>query len=264
MVKKAFFLTRPTPAHRDARSRVGRSERRGESYFVPYVEPLSDVRTKPADFFNILLGHLVGPTDDFEVEARRCGYRRIAGLDEAGRGPLAGPVVAAAVILPARCRLTGINDSKQLSESERERLYDLIVRRAVGVGIGIATEQEIDILNILEATRAAMRRAIVALTPAPECLLTDAMELPSVDIPLRAIVKGDALSRSIAAASIVAKVTRDRIMAEYHRAYPQYNFLSHKGYGTDEHLQRLAEYGPCSIHRRTFAPVAAALAGRLS
>jgi ribonuclease HII len=205
----------------------------------------------------------VGPTDDFEAEARRCGYRRVAGLDEAGRGPLAGPVVAAAVILPARCRLTGINDSKQLSEFERERLYDVIVRRAVGVGVGIASELEIDTLNILEATRTAMRRAINALFVTPDCLLTDAMELPGIDIPLRAIIKGDALSRSIAAASIVAKVTRDRLMADYHRTYPQYNFLSHKGYGTEEHLQRLAEYGPCLIHRRTFAPVAAVLlAGR--
>src|SRR5262245_43511044 len=122
------------------------------------------------DFFNILLDHLVEPTDDFELEARRCGYRRVAGLDEAGRGPLAGPVVAAAVILPARCRLLGINDSKQLSESEREGLYDLIVRRAVGVGVGIATEQEIDILNILEATRTAMRRAIDELGVARDCV----------------------------------------------------------------------------------------------
>ena len=170
--------------------------------------------------------------------------------------------MAAAVILPSRCRLTGINDSKQLSESEREGLYDMIVRHAVGVGIGMASEQEIDVMNILEATRTAMRRAIVALPVAPDCLLTDAMELPGVEISLRVIVKGDALSRSIAAASIVAKVTRDRLMADYHRTYPQYNFLSHKGYGTEEHLQRLAEYGPCSIHRRTFAPVAAVIAGR--
>lgn len=199
------------------------------------------------------------PTDDFEVEARRCGYRRVAGVDEAGRGPLAGPVVAAAVILPARCRLTGINDSKQLSESEREALYDAIIQRAIGIGVGIATEQEIDRLNILQATRTAMRRAIMGLAVVPDCLLTDAMELPGVEIALRAIIKGDALSRSIAAASIVAKVTRDRLMVEHHRTYPQYNFLSHKGYGTEEHLQRLAEYGPCPIHRRTFAPVAALL-----
>lgn len=216
-------------------------------------------RVKRVDFFNILLGHLVEPTDDFEAEARRCGYRHVAGVDEAGRGPLAGPLVAAAVILPARCRLIGINDSKQLSESEREECYDAIVQRAIGVGVGMATEQEIDSLNILQATRMAMRRAIDGLAVMPDFLLTDAVLLPGVDIPLRAIIKGDTLSRSIAAASIVAKVTRDRLMVGYHRTYPQYNFLSHKGYGTEEHLRRLAEYGPCPIHRRTFAPVAAVL-----
>jgi ribonuclease HII len=204
----------------------------------------------------------VGPTDEFELEARRRGCRRIAGLDEAGRGPLAGPVVVAAVILPSLCRLVGVNDSKQVSESERTRLYEVIVRRARGIGVGIATEREIDHLNILEATRLAMRRAVVVLTPPSDCLLIDAVSLPDVGIPSRSIIKGDMLSLSIAAASIVAKVTRDRIMAAYHRAYPDYNFLSHKGYGTEEHLQRLAEYGPCAIHRRTFAPVALLLDAR--
>ena len=201
-------------------------------------------------------GHIVGPTDEFELEARRRGCRRIAGLDEAGRGPLAGPVVAAAVILPSRCRLVGVNDSKQVSESERARLYEVIVRRARGIGVGIATEWEIDHLNILEATRLAMRRAVGLLTPPADCLLIDAVSLPDVGIPSRSIIKGDTLSLSIAAASIVAKVTRDRMMAAYHWTYPDYNFLSHKGYGTEEHLQRLAQYGPCAIHRRTFAPVA--------
>ena len=201
-------------------------------------------------------GHIVGPTDEFELEARRRGCRRIAGLDEAGRGPLAGPVVAAAVILPSRCRLVGVNDSKQVSESERTRLYEVIVRRAHGIGVGIATEREIDHLNILEATRLAMRRAVGLLTPPADCLLIDAVSLPDVGIPSRSIIKGDTLSLSIAAASIVAKVTRDRMMAAYHWTYPDYNFLSHKGYGTEEHLQRLAQYGPCAIHRRTFAPVA--------
>jgi ribonuclease HII len=198
----------------------------------------------------------VGPTDEFELEARRCGYRRIAGLDEAGRGPLAGPVVAAAVILSTRCRLAGIDDSKQLSEPERERLFALIADRAIGIGVGSASEQEIDSLNILEATRLAMHRAVASLAPPPDCLLIDAVTLPGIALPARSIIKGDALSLSIAAASIVAKVTRDRLMADYHRRYPEYNFLSHKGYGTEEHLQRLAEHGPCAIHRRTFAPVA--------
>ena len=198
----------------------------------------------------------MGPTDEFELEARRCGYRRIAGLDEAGRGPLAGPVVAAAVVLPTRCRLVGCDDSKQLSELERERLYEVIVERAVGVGIGLATEQEIDRLNILEATRLAMHRAVAALSPLPDCLLIDAVTLPGGTIPTRSIIKGDALSISIAAASIVAKVTRDRLMLEYHRLYPQYDFHSHKGYGTERHLRQLALHGPSPVHRRTFAPVA--------
>ncbi len=197
----------------------------------------------------------MGPADEFEQEARRCGYRRIAGLDEAGRGPLAGPVVAAAVILPVHVRLVGVDDSKQLSEAERERLYPAILEKAVGVGIGYADAYEIDTLNILEATRLAMRRAIENLAPPPDYLLTDAVTLPAVRIPLRPIIKGDALSLSIAAASIIAKVTRDRLMAAYHERFPQYNFLSHKGYGTAVHLQLLARFGPCAIHRRTFAPV---------
>lgn len=201
----------------------------------------------------------MGPADEFEQEARRCGYRRIAGIDEAGRGPLAGPVVAAAVILPVHVRLVGVDDSKQLSEAERERLYPAILEKAVGVGIGVADAGEIDTLNILEATRLAMRRAIENVAPPPDYLLTDAVILPEVRIPLRPIIKGDALSLSIAAASIIAKVTRDRLMATYHELFPQYNFLSHKGYGTAEHLQMLAQFGPCSIHRRTFAPVREAI-----
>ena len=201
-------------------------------------------------------GHIVGPTDEFELEARRRGYRLIAGLDEAGRGPLAGPVVAAAVILPSRCRLVGIDDSKQVSEPERTRLFEVIVQRARGVAVGVATEQEIDHLNILEATRLAMCRALASLTPQADYLLIDAVTLSGFSASSRSIIKGDTLSISIAAASIVAKVTRDRMMVAYHRTYPEYNFLSHKGYGTDEHLQRLARHGPCAIHRRTFAPVA--------
>ena len=203
----------------------------------------------------------MGPTDEFELEARRRGYRRIAGLDEAGRGPLAGPVVAAAVILPTRCRLDGVDDSKQVSEPERTRLYDVIMQRAQAVAVGVATEQEIDRLNILEATRLAMSRALASLTAPADCLLIDAVELPNLAIPSRSIIKGDTLSVSIAAASIVAKVTRDRMMAMYHQTYPAYNFLSHKGYGTVEHLKRLAQHGPCAIHRRSFAPVAQLLRG---
>jgi len=203
----------------------------------------------------------VGPTNEVELEARRRGYRWIAGLDEAGRGPLAGPVLAAAVILPTRCRLVGVDDSKQVSEPERARLYEVIVQRARGVAVGVATEQEIDHLNILEATRLAMCRALASLTLQADYLLIYAVTLPDLAIPSRSIIKGDTLSMSIAAASIVAKVTRDRMMVAYHRAYPEYNFLSHKGYGTEEHLLRLTQHGPCAIHRRTFAPVAQLLCG---
>ncbi|MEW6544007.1 MAG: ribonuclease HII [Nitrospirota bacterium] len=195
------------------------------------------------------------PTDFFEREARLCGYGRVAGLDEAGRGPLAGPVVAAAVILPRRFRLPGLNDSKQVVEAERERLDREIRRRAVAVGVGLAAAREIDDLNILEASRLAMSRAILALPSPPDFLLIDAVVLPSVPLPQRAIIKGDGLSVSIAAASIVAKVSRDRLMADYHRRYPQYNFLAHKGYPTPEHLRLLAEHGPCAIHRLSFRPV---------
>jgi ribonuclease HII len=201
----------------------------------------------------------MGPTEEFERAARLCGYRRIAGIDEAGRGPLAGPVIAAAVVLPVRCRLSGIDDSKQLSEGERARLYAAILEHAVGMGIGSADVGEIDRLNILEATKLAMRRAIDQLAPPADYLLIDAVTLPGIGIPERPIIKGDSLSLSIAAASIIAKVTRDRLMAEYHDMFPEYDFLSHKGYGTREHLQRLARHGPCSIHRRTFTPVREAI-----
>jgi ribonuclease HII len=197
----------------------------------------------------------MGPTQEFERVARRCGYRRIAGIDEAGRGPLAGPVVAAAVILPIRCPGLGINDSKQLSAKDREQMYATILEQAVAVGIGSADVAEIDRLNILTATRLAMRRAIAQLAPPPDYVLIDAVVLPGLQVPARPIIKGDSLSVSIAAASIVAKVTRDRLMANYHEAFPEYGFLSHKGYGTAEHLARLARHGPCSIHRRTFSPV---------
>jgi ribonuclease HII len=199
----------------------------------------------------------VKPSDFFEAEARTRGYELIAGLDEAGRGPLAGPVVSAVVILPRRFASAGLNDSKQVAPAERERLYRHIVKRAISVGVGLATEREIDTVNILQATRLAMLRALQALPVTPDFLLLDALFLPSVRLPQRPIIKGDAFSLSIAAASIVAKVSRDRLMRDYHRRYPQYNFQSHKGYGTPEHLRLLAEYGPCEAHRQTFRPVLA-------
>lgn len=195
------------------------------------------------------------PTDFFETEARRCGYRWVAGLDEAGRGPLAGPVVAAVVLLPRRCVLRGLNDSKLVPEPERERLYREIVGQALGIAIGCATEREIDELNILEATRVAMCRALQALVPSPDFLLIDALTLPSVRLPQRPIIKGDGFSVSIAAASIVAKVSRDRLMRGYHRRYPRYRFHMHKGYATPEHLRLLARHGPCEAHRQSFRPV---------
>ncbi len=199
----------------------------------------------------------MGPTNFFEESTRICGFRLIAGLDEAGRGPLAGPVVAAAVILPRRCSFKGLQDSKLLTESQRERLYDDIAARALGWSVGLATEKEIDHLNILGATQVACSRAIEGLSPQPDFLLLDALRLNRVSIPQRAIIKGDRLSVSIAAASIIAKVSRDRLMLEFHDQYPQYQFHIHKGYSTPEHLKLLARFGPCDCHRQSFGPVRA-------
>ncbi len=195
------------------------------------------------------------PDHFFEDAARSCGYQYIAGLDEAGRGPLAGPVVASAVILPRRFQLQGLNDSKVLSEAKRELLFDQIINRATSWSIGIATEQEIDTLNILQATRLAFLRAVRTLSITPDYLLNDAIQIPNTTIPQRAIVKGDSLSLTIAAASILAKVTRDRMMIEYHQRFPQYQFHIHKGYPTPLHLRLLSEFGPCEGHRQTFRPV---------
>jgi ribonuclease HII len=209
-----------------------------------------------------------GPSDDlfgdtvvcdtlfFERSARTSGFRVIAGLDEAGRGPLAGPVVAAAVVLPEGFVLTGLTDSKQVPEPERDRLFDEIRQQAVCYGIGIADERTIDEANILQATIIAMERALAALAPQPDYLLLDAVTLPRVRLPQKPLIKGDCRSDSIAAASILAKVTRDRLMIELHERFPQYNFQKHKGYGTREHMELLRQYGPCSAHRRSFAPVA--------
>lgn len=195
------------------------------------------------------------PTHDFEEAAWTCGFRRIAGIDEAGRGPLAGPVVAAAVVLPRRYRLDGLRDSKLLTPLQREELYHAIVAQAVAWAVGSASPREIDRFNILQATHLACTRAIRALVPSADYLLTDALHLPQARVAQRMIIKGDRLSVSIAAASIVAKVTRDRMMVEYHRQFPQYHFHLHKGYPTPDHLKRLARFGPCDIHRQSFAPV---------
>lgn len=183
------------------------------------------------------------------------GYLLVAGIDEAGRGPLAGPVMAAACILPAQFDLPGLNDSKQLTESKREKLYDAIQKQALSFAVGSAEPAEIDALNILEATKLAMKRAVEGLKVRPHFLLIDALEVKGLNIPQKGIIGGDALSASIAAASILAKVTRDHWMTELHQLYPAYGFNRNKGYGTKEHLQALRDYGPSPLHRRSFAPV---------
>jgi ribonuclease HII len=188
----------------------------------------------------------------YEQWARQNGYVRIAGVDEAGRGPLAGPVVAAAVILPEGYHHPDINDSKQLSPRKRDMLYDIIKRDALAVGMGVVEAPVIDTINILQATLLAMREAVYELSPAPDYILVDGRQRVPLDVPQQAVVRGDALSISIAAASIIAKVSRDRIMEIYHRQFPQYNFLKNKGYGTGEHRQAIRRYGTCKIHRRSF------------
>ncbi len=179
-------------------------------------------------------------------------YNYICGIDEAGRGPLAGPVVAGAVILPADEEILYLNDSKKLSEKRREALYTEIMEKAVAVGVGIIGPERIDEINILRATYEAMRQAVSKLSVKPDILLNDAVTIPEVDIRQVPVIKGDAKSVSIAAASIIAKVTRDRMMAEYDKAMPGYGFGKHKGYGTKAHIESLKRLGPCPIHRRTF------------
>jgi ribonuclease HII len=196
-----------------------------------------------------------------EYELRRAGFRRIAGLDEVGRGSLAGPVVAAAVVLPARPRIRGLRDSKVLSRALRERLYEQITERADAIGVGCVEVEVIDRINILQATKVAMREALAHLPEPPDHLLIDALTIREAAYPQRAIIDGDAISSSIAAASIVAKVTRDRICDEMDRRFPAYGFARHKGYGTRAHYAALVREGPCEWHRRSFAPIRMLLAG---
>ena len=188
----------------------------------------------------------------FERKYHAMGSRYICGIDEVGRGPLAGPVVACAVILPKDCDILYINDSKKLTAAKRDELYDVIMEKAVSVGIGMASHERIDEINILQATYEAMRQAIGKLDPAPDLTLNDAVTIPGVDIKQVPIIKGDAKSISIGAASIVAKVTRDRMMVEYDNIYPGYGFASNKGYGSAEHIKALKEIGPSPIHRASF------------
>lgn len=187
-----------------------------------------------------------------KYEKEYAQYTYICGIDEVGRGPLAGPVVAGAVILPKDCDILYINDSKQLSEKKREELYDVITKEAVAWAVGYASPERIDEINILQATYEAMREAISKLAVKPQILLNDAVTIPQIEIPQVPIIKGDAKSVSIAAASIIAKVTRDRLMAEYDKIMPEYGFASHKGYGSKSHIEAIRQYGPSPIHRATF------------
>ena len=187
---------------------------------------------------------------EYERKYESEGY--VCGIDEVGRGPLAGPVVACACILPKDCNILYINDSKKLSKKKREELYDIIMKEAVAVGIGYNSPERIDEINILQATFEAMREAINKLSVTPDILLNDAVTIPGVDIKQVPIIKGDAKSISIGAASIVAKVTRDRLMEDYDKLFPEYGFASNMGYGTAVHIKALKELGPCSIHRQSF------------
>ena len=192
---------------------------------------------------------------DYETKAREKGYRLVAGADEAGRGPLAGPVVAAAVVLPADAFLQGLDDSKKLSPAKREELFPKIQTQAIAYGVAVVSPEVIDEINILQAALLAMKQAVEQLKPVPDLLLIDGNQKINSTLDQWAIVKGDSKSLSIAAASVLAKVTRDHIMQDYHHLYPQYEFARHKGYGTKLHRDLIAEHGPCPIHRSTFKGV---------
>jgi ribonuclease HII len=188
----------------------------------------------------------------YDEALREKGFSRIAGIDEAGRGPLAGPVVAASVILRKGIKIVGLKDSKKVSEKERENLYNEIQNFSLDIGIGIVGPEDIDRLNILRATKLAMQLAVANLSKTPDILIIDALSLPAVPVKQLSLVKGESKSASVAAASIIAKVIRDRIMFDYHKQYPCYNFDKHKGYSTKEHLEMIRLYGPCPIHRKSF------------
>ena len=210
-----------------------------------------------------LVGMVKSKADKLEAEIKRmekmytyereyASFSYICGVDEVGRGPLAGPVVAGAVILPKDCSILYLNDSKQLSEKKREELYERIMNEAVAAAVGYGSPERIDEINILQADYEAMREAVSELVPAPDILLNDAVTIPDISIKQVPIIKGDAKSASIAAASIIAKVTRDRLMVEYDSMYPEYGFASNKGYGSAAHIEALKKYGPSPIHRKSF------------
>ena len=189
----------------------------------------------------------------YEEELKKKGFKYICGIDEAGRGPLAGPVVVASVIMPENSMIEGVNDSKKVSEKKREKLYDLILDEAISYGIGIVGQDEIDEINILNATKKGLTMSLQELTQKPDLIIVDALsKINTLGIPYESIIKGDAKCYSISAASIIAKVTRDRIMREWDKIYPQYGFATHKGYGTSSHIKAIIENGPCPIHRKTF------------
>lgn len=189
----------------------------------------------------------------YECELRSKGYKYICGIDEAGRGPLAGPVVVASVIMPENSMIEGVNDSKKVSEKKREKLYDLILSEAISYGVGIIGQDEIDEINILNATKKGLTISLQELTQKPDLIIVDALNnIDTLGTKYESIIKGDSKCYSIAAASIIAKVTRDRIMREWDKVYPQYGFVAHKGYGTVAHIKALKEYGACPLHRKTF------------
>lgn len=189
----------------------------------------------------------------YECKLRSKGYKYICGIDEAGRGPLAGPVVVASVIMPENSMIEGVNDSKKVSEKKREKLYDLILSEAISYGVGIIGQDEIDEINILNATKKGLTISLQELTQKPDLIIVDALNnIDTLGTKYESIIKGDAKCYSIAAASIIAKVTRDRIMREWDKVYPQYGFVAHKGYGTVAHIKALKEYGACPLHRKTF------------
>ncbi len=188
-----------------------------------------------------------------EKELRKKGFSTICGIDEAGRGPLAGPVVVASVIMPENSMIEGVNDSKKISEKKREKLYDQIINEAISYGVGIIGQDEIDEINILNATKKGLTMSLQELTVKPDLIIVDALtHIDTMGIPYESIIKGDAKCYSISAASIIAKVTRDRIMREWDKVYPQYGFAQHKGYGTSAHINAIKEFGPCPLHRKSF------------
>ncbi|KEK25765.1 ribonuclease HII [Bacillus gaemokensis] len=246
-IQEVECLLREITAEEDERFQMlGNDERKGvQKLLVKWHKQKEQSRKEREQFLKM---------SKYEQALREKGLSYIAGIDEVGRGPLAGPVVTAAVVLPEEFYIPGLNDSKKLSEAKREQFYDEIQKQAVAIGIGIVPPVVIDEINIYQATKQAMLDAVANLSCTPEYLLIDAMKLPT-PIPQTSIIKGDAKSISISAASIVAKVTRDRMMKELGKKYPEYGFEQHMGYGTKQHLQAIETYGVLEEHRKTFAPI---------